>query len=409
MVTEDESLRKMMEIMAGDRFAQNGTPEQRAAAELQQAVADAAESASDETKKMVSRSWGGNGGPAMEALLQNTSLIDVNYYVALIQANGTLPRWQDIPECAKIGPSNVWRLRSWDHCLSLPVICLTYCWLSSEHPDPVGEQMKAVFPIFKAMLDYTRKEHGEHATIGILQDYASYPQVPRTDEESERFFRGLKTELNLWYTHPFTHVLMINTPASERPEHTNRRPYEQRGWCYVEKHLSAIVKDKHCLWDFSKYQGCSHSDAVSAVFDMRQQMEANRPPMVSPDRVAEEMRANVESGGLAFTSNADMDFVIHLYERGFRRAFDTYVTTSGRHFIEQKLLGWGDREARLIAEALRYVQAKCTPEETLMIDLRGNNWGPDGGRAIKDAAEGQDGGGGKRRFNVRVQGHHCPA
>lgn len=397
----------MMSIVV-DRVVRNNTPEQQAAEKVQQAIADAAELAPAEQKHAVSSSWEGNGGPAMEALLQNTTLIDVNYYIALVQANGVLPRWQDIPDCATIGPANAWRLRCWDVPLSLPVICLTYPWLSSGHPDPVGEQMTAVLPIFKAMLEYTKHEHGEHATIGILQDYASYPQVPRTDDESERFKRGLKTELNLWYTHPFTHVLMLNTSASERPEHTNLRPYEERGWCYVEKRLSSFVKDKHCMWDFSKYKGCSHSDVSSAFFDLRQQMEARRPPMVSPDRVAEEMRAKVGSGDIAFTSNADMDFVIHLYERGFIRAFESYVTTSGRDYIEQKLLGWGDEEARLIAEALRYVQAKCTPEQTLTIDLRGNDWGAESGQAIKDAAEAQGDEGGKPKFKVRVQGRHCP-
>lgn len=405
-MNEDESLINMMS-MAVEQVVHKGTPEQQAAAKVQEAIAHSAELAPAEHKNVVSSSWSGSGGPAMEALLENTTLIDANYYAALIQAKGVLPRWQDIPECAKIGPENAWRLRCWNVPLSLPVVCLTYCWLSKEHPDPVGEQMTAVFPVFKAMLDYTKQEHGEHATIGILQDYASYPQVPRTDEENQRFKRGLKTELNLWYTHPFTHVLMINTPASERPEHTNRRPYEKRGWCYVEKGLSSIVKDKHCMWDFSKYQGCPYSDVSSDFFSMKLQMESQRPPMVSPDRVSEEMRAKVESGALAFTSNADMEFVIHLYERGFRLAFDSYVCTSGRTFIEQKLLGWGDEEARLIAEALRYVQAKCTPEETLIIDLRGNDWGTDSGQAIKDAAEGHGDKGSRRKFNVRVQGQHC--
>lgn len=347
---------------------------QRIAAEAQQTVAAAAEAVSDEQKKFVSPSWDGNGGPAMEALLENTTLIDINYYISLAKARGILPQWNQIPQAAKIGSHNVWRLRCWDHPLVLPVLCWTYGWLSPEHPDPRGEQLRMVLPILEVMLAYAKKEFGEHATIGVLQDYASYPQAPRSPEEDTRFSRGLKTELNYWYTHPFTICLMVTLSMSESPEHTNRRPYDQRGWCYVEKRLSSMVKDKNCLWDFSKYQGGQE------FHELQDQMKADRPPMVSPERVAKEMRDGVDSGSLAFTARADMDFVIGLYERGFREAFQTYVRVSGRTFIEQKCLGWGDEEAVIVAEALKYVEEHCQVEmlegeaQSLMIDLRGNPW-----------------------------------
>merc|ERR1719188_2564204 len=117
------------------------------------------------------------------------------------------------------------------------------------------------------------KEMGEHMTVGVLQDYASYPQYPRTEDEQARFDAGLKAELNRWYAHPYTPVLMVTNPASEHPLHTNRRPYDARGWTYVEKRLSSIVKDEGCLWDLSKCTGREKSWG-----DLKSSMKAGRPP-----------------------------------------------------------------------------------------------------------------------------------
>ena len=52
--------------------------------------------------------------------------------------------------------------------------------------------------------------------------------------------------INLWYGHPKTHVLLVDTdlPAGEK---TNTQPYKGRGWCIMEFNASGLVKDNAAL------------------------------------------------------------------------------------------------------------------------------------------------------------------
>ena len=59
---------------------------------------------------------------------------------------------------------------------------------------PIGEQLGRIVPVLKIMLKEC-KEKGEHMTIGVLQDFASYPQYPRSKADDIRFGAGLKGEL----------------------------------------------------------------------------------------------------------------------------------------------------------------------------------------------------------------------
>ena len=73
--------------------------------------------------------WVHFGGESLEPLLEHTTLVDARYLVALAEAGGIVPRWQDLPECAKITPANVWRLRVCADGHMLPVCVLSYPWL----------------------------------------------------------------------------------------------------------------------------------------------------------------------------------------------------------------------------------------------------------------------------------------
>ena len=53
-----------------------------------------------------------------------------------------MPRWQELPQEAVIGPHNAWRLRCWGRQFSLPVLVLSYPWLDAVHPDREGEQLR---------------------------------------------------------------------------------------------------------------------------------------------------------------------------------------------------------------------------------------------------------------------------
>jgi len=271
-----------------------------------------------------------------------------------------LPRWQEIPDAAKVGKTDLWRLRSWnikDSIVAadeLPIVVWSYCWFSKYHPDPKGEQLQHVLPILKVMVAEA-KRFGEHCTVAVLVDYGSYPQYPRSSEEKQRFLRGLKGELNHLYSHPYTIVLMLDLPASDKPEHTSRRTYKQRGWCFTEKHLATIAKDAFAFWTLSNFQGASN------YRDLRQQMKANRPVPIAPPEFGKRMRADVTSGALSFTAKADMDFVIDLYKRGFVNVIqkvDSQLwqeTTQIRYFE----LGWSDSDLKTLEKTINYMKMGC--------------------------------------------------
>ena len=119
-------------------------------------------------------------------------------------------------------------------------------------------------------------------------------------------------------------------------EYANQRPYGARGWCFVEQRLSALVKDDKCLWDLGAYK------ETMTTFVELLGMKAGRPPFMSPERVARELREGVASGAIAFTAASDVDVVIELHTRGFVSAFETFCDVRENGNIYYEDLGIGD-------------------------------------------------------------------
>lgn len=361
----------------------------KAAADYIKTVASAANAAPAKEKQFVCQGWDAMGGRMLEEALQNTDLVDAQYLIKLAELKAPVPRWQDIPEEARINAKNIWRLKG--STLGgfglLPVLVMSYCWLSPEHPDPAGEQLSWIVPILQAMVAFVQKtdkkmsDGGRHCTVGVMQDFLSMPQKPRTPEEDERFDKALKTELNLLYMHPKTPVLIMDRAPGKHAKYTNLRPYHARGWCYMEMRLSSIVKGGYCLWELSKFSGNANMQAII------QEMKAGRPPLTSPDMVAADITGGIKSGDIAFTSNSDADIVIKIYEKGFKRAFETYHEYRPDCVIMNQRLGWGSMEVPIIAQALAYASEKCTVPKPLKICLGGNNFTGPEGKALEGAAK----------------------
>ena len=131
-----------------------------AAAEVAQRVLwEEAEGAPEKMKLKVGQYWGSHcGGPAIEKLFdKGAELVDAQYLIALAEAGGVLPRWQALPEVAKVGTDHMWRLRCWNDPYRLPVLVLSCPWLDGYHPDRLGEQLKRLAPIMRAMVEETKK------------------------------------------------------------------------------------------------------------------------------------------------------------------------------------------------------------------------------------------------------------
>ena len=141
-----------------------------------------------------------------------------------------------------------------------------------------------------------------------------------------------------------------------------------------------MMKDLQCLWDMSKLQPGEAQDLPNAAAQMR----SKRLPPISPTAFGSRMRKGVASGGLAFTSGADMEMVIGLYERGFVEQWEEYSATYGGRLIWEDL-GWDDDDATIIADALKYLIEHCAFPKPLRLILRGNKFTQVGADRIYDA------------------------
>ena len=169
----------------------------------------------------------------------------------------------------------------------------------------------------------------------------------------------LPLSLSTWQ-HPFTHVLLMTTPLPTGAAYANTRPYQERGWCFVEQRLSGMVKDHNCLWDMSAYKG------ATGYADMRKEMKAKRLPFMSPERVARELSEGVETGAIAFTAKGDVDVVGKMYQRGFVSAIDDFTYNRNTERVQDGYLfytnlGWTNAEGEVIVEALAYARKHCSP------------------------------------------------
>ena len=64
--------------------------------------------------------------------------------------------------------------------------------VAQAHPDRLGETLRRVAPVLKLLLKDLADEVSPHATVGVLQDYASLPQKPyATADLKPRFTLGL--------------------------------------------------------------------------------------------------------------------------------------------------------------------------------------------------------------------------
>jgi len=334
----------------GHPFTQEQLVAQERAAAVIQEVANKADAVPECDHYKASYWWGNAFGDIVEAQLELSDLVDAQYLIALAQQqDGVVPRWQDLPQAARISKRNVWRLKSWN-CHGVPVLCLSYCWLSKTHPDPIGEQLRWLLPILLVMVEKA-KQYGEHCTIGVMQDYLSYPQSPlRSTEEKLAKKRGMRA-LNSWYSHEFTFTLLVTCSPSAAPEHTNRRLYEQRGWCLTERSLSSLVKHALCLWDLAKLDTVTGHSHIEELFTKR----SGRPSPIDPERFSVKLREQVAAGEVGFTSNADLEFVIELYRTGFENAFNNAQDGS----ISYQGLHWTDEEVPNLVGTFNYVAQHC--------------------------------------------------
>ena len=309
---------------------------------------------------------------AADALLESVAsgamaLLSGRWLVELHARGGRIERRQDLPPEAFL--SIDW-LRHMVAALGqdwgLLLVAISYRWLTKEHPDPdsfhlgIIARVAALYlkpsdnnkysPLVEAF-ERANEIGGESADFGVMWDYGSLFQAPRSKAQTVLFKRGLDA-LPMWYGHEATVVWMqpdLPQGFGERmAEMGLAQTYEASGWCFVESSVSAGVKlnDRRLNLGLrtDRALGNAYGGSTPWVSEARldQVCAARRPPPMPPEGVADTLRG----GGKKFTNSADVEVVVELY-----RSYFEGVASTATQLIFGKL-GWGDLEALQLAHVL---------------------------------------------------------
>ncbi|EOD34394.1 hypothetical protein EMIHUDRAFT_98771 [Emiliania huxleyi CCMP1516] len=227
----------------------------------------------------------------------------------------------------------------------LPVAALSYPWLTKDHPDPNGDNLRRVAQALKALLS------GPNAfrRLGVFWDFLSLHQHPdpangvvRTEEQNTLFKQGLGC-LGTLYSHPQTTVLRLTSlPAGHKEDQlmgANVAKYFDRGWCFTEASWASLTKNGKKSLDLSKMRDDKEYVCGSLVTECTKG-GGRRPPLL-PSRFAAELETKSFTNG-----KDDKPLVQRLYEAAFEEQFGKAEELDYGH------LGWGDAEAAQLAEVL---------------------------------------------------------
>lgn len=160
--------------------------------------------------------------------------------------------------------------------MAVAIVVVSYCWRSSNHPDPDGEHVALLSAL---IAEFTGTQggptwHGEigevrrnkfndmwqpvqsPADVAVFFDWCSLHQRPRGIAEEEAFCKALQ-EVEVWYVHRGTHVWMFTAlpesvfSAGEQTK-LNDSNYKSRGWPTFEQAVSTMIKDDGMVFDMGK-------------------------------------------------------------------------------------------------------------------------------------------------------------
>jgi len=255
----------------------------------------------------------------------------------LLQQRGTvLKRRQELPEEAFVPAGElrqVWEAgERGGRDKVAPIITISFCWDTRDHPDPTGKQLELV-------IDTLEKERHKYAALrlgfpgftemGIFWDWPSLLQgdpdkaeaakkaalqegksdkeaedaadkAKRTPAEKAAFKHALHKTMDLWYAHQGTTVFLLTQHPQDRGS-TRECGYDQSGWTTYERCSTEQIKNVY-----------RHVAKWSAVADLGQgagARAAGRKWPVGPD----EFDRLIE--GKTFTNGSDRETVKQIFRR----------------------------------------------------------------------------------------------
>ena len=246
-----------------------------------------------------------------------------------------IPRRQDLPEAAFITVEELqdfYGQGSADNVL--PIVAISYCWLTQGHPDPEGHQLKAV----ASKLSQNKQAYADFnfEDMGIFWDWMSmYQRDPtlwstfmtradeklnknqlakkrryensRSAEQVDSIKWALSESMDLWYAHAGTSVFLL----TEMPARFTRPTYDESGWTTYERCCTELVKENEL--DYANWRLVHELDTSGIPKNRRKSShtmprKGRRWPIGPHD-------FDVIIKNKAFTNGADCDSVSALYRR----------------------------------------------------------------------------------------------
>mmetsp|Transcript_16792 Transcript_16792/g.52673 ORF Transcript_16792/g.52673 Transcript_16792/m.52673 type:complete len:408 (-) Transcript_16792:590-1813(-) len=244
------------------------------------------------------------------------------------------------------------------------LVVISYCWLSKEHPDPDMFHLPYLRATIAAMKEREAVLLGLKE-VGVILDYCSFYQEPRTEEQM-RSFKECLGLINVPYGHSdVTSAKLVSVPSTEQ------RTYDDRGWTKFESDVidSKPPAAQDVTGEFNvltiSSPGCS---------DLWQLAKNQRRPPVTPTRFRSEMedrrkRAEAKNVRL-FTNGKDQEFLETKYDETFS-AMCAFVDK-----LDYKDKGFGVAEAKQLVEVLPHF-AKLQ-----RLELNRNKFGDEGAKMI---------------------------
>lgn len=291
----------------------------------------------------------------------DVQLISLRWLLQFAATGQALPRRQALPAAARVSASLV---RQWlDAAASnvraavLPIIAVSYCWGSPDHPDEGGEQLRLVANILGQQ--FRDKYCAHFPDMGVFWDWASLYQElggePRTSAQLASFQRALRTTMDLWYTHQGIITIFVTEDVTPRGLSL---PYTKRGWPTFERCSSELIRPTVSVAittsASSKFLTDAHVSTKQALWSMCLdakciigQQRAGRCLPVGPEEFAHVLSSKT------FTNGADANDVLALYRSLARRVLSGLKQLRlGGEFESEDVWEWGDgaRIGAILAE-----------------------------------------------------------
>lgn len=194
-------------------------------------------------------------------------LVKMSWLISYAKTKKPLPRRQEMPSDAFITVSALKKLH--DKCKDqrvLPIITISYCWLTCAHPDPKANHLQTVAKVLERKAKMYRQNGFEE--MGVFWDWLSLFQknpalwapcvlqadaelnsadrkicdqyhASRTEAESKTMHYALSKTMDLWYAHQGTTVYLLSVLP---PGSTRTVTYDQSGWTTFERCSAEQIK-----------------------------------------------------------------------------------------------------------------------------------------------------------------------